>query len=231
MIRIVKNFYDDPEDMMNMAFSQKYDLISHGHYPGKDSVNKMIITPELERKIRKIFPDERYKIVRSRFRYATDNDMPMGYVHADTWGRKAGWHILIYLTKNPPIKDGLVLYETKEGLRRWVGPEQKFIWDFPDFSPWNKIEYEFNEAIIFDYSYLHAPEKRGGFGDCMKNSRLLHIIEVFDVQSPAYNYGSSIEGVSMSTEEHPDTRKNHDETLAWSDAEIATYERVEYLEI
>jgi hypothetical protein len=230
MLRIVKNFYDDPDEMVRKARESKYQLISNGNYPGKDSLDRMFTTPELNSKLKRIFPGDRFKMTCSRFRYAVEDDTYMSYVHADAGGRRAGWHVLIYLTKDPPFKDGLTLYENALRQRYWKDEDEDPGWDFPNWTPWNEVEYEYNQAIIVDYSYFHAPKIRGGFGTSFESSRLLHIIEVIDTQRSRDKHGSLVERVSVTEQHHPYSWKNNDETLAGSDSETTSYERIEYLE-
>jgi hypothetical protein len=228
MIRIVRDFYEHPDEVLEFALNSKYQLISNGNYPGKDSLDRMIVPSELTKRVRELFPGDRYQIECSRFRYALDNDTYMSYVHADSWCRKSGWHILVYLTKNPPERDGITLYESKDGQRHWRDSEEEFTWDFPEWVPWMEVGYEYNHAVVIDYSYFHSPMNRGGFGTYMKDSRILHIIEVVDTESPANKDRVRVKGVSVSTEQHPHCREDYDETLSWSDTETASYERVEY---
>jgi len=231
MIRVIKNFYDDPDSIVEKALECKYQLISNGNYPGRDSLNRMYSSPELERKLEKVFPGGRYKMTCSRFRYALEDDTYMSYVHADAGGKCAGWHVLVYLTKNPPYKDGLTLYETKEtGQRYWKDEDDEHVWDFPNWRPWKEIEYEYNQAVVVDYSYFHAPMNRGGFGNSIENSRLMHIIEVIDTQRTGDENGSLFKSVGVSEHHHPYGRENNDETLTGSDTEATSYERIEYLE-
>lgn len=229
MIRIIDNFYTNPDDIRNDALKSKYQLISNGNYPGKDGLNRMHVTPELESKFRKLFPDPKYQITCSRFRYALEDDTYMSYVHADSYGRRTGWHILIYLSKDTEHKDGVTFYKSPDGHKHWENLDQNYEWDFPLWSQWNEVEYKYNRAVVVDYSYFHAPMNRGGFGTSIDNSRLLHIIEVINVDSPANKDGVFSERVCMPEDHHPYSGKNDNETPVWSDAETAAYERIEYL--
>jgi hypothetical protein len=231
MIRIIKNFYDDPAEMVEKAVASRYQLISNGNYPGKDSLDRMFTTPELTSKLERVFPCDKYKMTCSRFRYSLEDDTYMSYVHADNPGRHRGWHVLIYLTKNSPFKDGLTLYEKNStGQRYWKDEEEEQNWDFPTWKPWKEVEYEYNQALIVDYSYFHAPMNRGGFGNSIENSRILHIIEVVDIQRSTDKDGHLVKSVGMTEHHHPYSRENHHETLLGSDAKTASYERIEYLE-
>lgn len=230
MLRIVRNFYKDPDAMREMALNSKYILISNGNFPGKDTIDRRIHTPELERNIKKLFPGDNYKVLASRFRYTKSGDTYMSYVHCDTWGKSAGWHILVYLTKDPPIRDGLTFYKSKSGAKYQKTAGEAVNGKFPEWTPWKEIEYEYNMAVIVDYSYYHAPMNRGGFGDCIENARLLHIIEVIDINSPSNKYRPPIERIGMPGQHHPDCGQDDDEPLSGSDAKAVLDERVEHLE-
>jgi hypothetical protein len=230
MIRVVDNFYDDPDKIVEQAKASKYQLISNGNYPGKDGLNRLYTNPELERKLGKLFPGPRYKMICSRFRYALEGDTYMSYVHSDNWGIKSGWHVLIYLTKNAASKDGLTLYETKYGQRYWKDEAEEHTWDFPEWKPWKTHKYKYNQAVIIDYCYFHAPMNRGGFGKSFDDCRLLHIIEIIDTNRPANKDRSFVKCVSMPEKHHPDGGYDDDQSSTWSDSEATSYERVEHLE-
>ena len=188
MLRVVENFYDFPDEMYEKAISAKYELISSGNYMGRDSMDRMVMTPELFSKIRQIFPDDHYKIIRSRFRNAMEGDTYMSFIHSDCAGTEQGWHILISLTKNN-TPDGLVLYEHEKYGKLCVEPNEDFWTDtcnFAKWSPWKTQPYKYNTAVIVDYGYFHAPMCKTGHGDSIKDSRLLHIIEIVDTRSKHY---------------------------------------------
>lgn len=187
MLRVIKNFYNDPDAIVEMARTEKYELICSGNYIGRDTLNKMIMTPELEQKIRAIFPDEKYKIIRSRFRVALEGDTHMTFVHSDCVGLNQGWHILIYLSKMED--DGLVFYQhVDKGPFCNEGGDyiRKDTENFDKFKPWKIQPYEFNTALVIDYGYFHSPKHKTGNGSDFDTSRLLHIIEVVDSNSNHY---------------------------------------------
>ena len=174
MLRVVKNFYKNPDEMRNMAINSKFELINWGNYIGSDTVDHMIMTPELESRIRELFPASYYKVTCSRFRSAIDGDTHLSFVHVDSDDRDSGWHILVYLVKDASIKDGIVFYTDITGTTEIATQE-----------------YEYNTAVIVDYSYFHSSMHRTGYGDCVANSRLLHIIEIMDTRSAHYKQASS----------------------------------------
>ena len=180
MIKIVDNFYDNPDEIREIAIKAKYQLISSGNYSGHDTIDRHITFPGFIEKITSIFP---YSIVASRFRKTLEGDTHMSYIHADATTRNFGWHVLVYLTKEP-VEDGLNIYEhVKYG--KWATKESKEIMvsdtlDFSKFKLINHIPYKYNRAVIIDYSQWHAPMHHTGFGDCIQNCRLMHIIEIQD---------------------------------------------------
>jgi len=195
----VRNFYDNPDEMRQMALSSKYELINWGNYIGSDTVDHMIMTPELERKIKQFFPENYYQVTCSRFRKAIKGDTYMSYIHVDSEERSSGWHILVYLTKDANVKDGLVFYDDKVGTN--ITSVQ---------------EYEYNMAVVVDYSYFHAPMNKTGFGDCVENSRLLHIIEVMDTRTTHYKEAMLRSSVRKLFQEHPNSRDDDHEPLSHS---------------
>jgi hypothetical protein len=207
MMRIVRNFYKDPDAMRQMALDSKYCLISAGNFIGRDTLDMNIMTPELERNIKKLFPGDNFKVIRSRFRSAVEGDTHMTFVHSDASGVKQGWHILIYLTKDPAVKDGLVLYEHVEHGRICNDYKLDYMKTdtvrFDKFKPWKVQPYEYNTAVILDYAYFHAPMHHTGFGDCLENSRLLHIIEIVDTNSSTYKDRIAFESVGKPLDKHP----------------------------
>lgn len=197
MLKVVRNFYDDPDGVREMAINAKYELINWGNYIGSDTIDHMIMTPELDQKIRKLFPENYYRVTCSRFRKAIEGDSHLSYVHIDSEERNSGWHILIYLTKDAGVKDGLVFYDDQLG------------------SNITRIqEYEYNMAVIADYSYFHAPMHKTGFGDSVASSRLLHIIEVMDTRSTHYKQAVLSSSVRMLLQEQPHSRDDKDEALS-----------------
>jgi len=232
MIRIIDNFFTRPDEIRDYALKSSYDLISIGNYPGKDSLEKLYMPPELKSDLSRIFPDPRYAVICSRFRWARKGDPHMSYIHADNHSRKAGWHVLIYLTKNPPIKDGISLYKTPDGRKVWADEEDDPLdeYKYPEWQKWCEVEYVYNRAVILDYSYFHAPMNKESFGDNIDDSRLLLIIEIIDTNSPANKNRIFKTCITMSKHKHPYSRDDDNEPLAWSETDIASYERIENLE-
>lgn len=191
MMRIVKHFYKSPDDMREMAINSKYELINWGNYIGRDTVDHMIMTPELESKIKELFPEDYYQVTCSRFRSAIEGDTHLSFVHIDSNERNSGWHILVYLTKDSSIDDGIVFYD-----------------DVMDTKQIGFQKYEYNTAIIVDYSYPHSSMHRTGFGVSIENSRLLHIIEVMDTRTAHYKQASVWSRTGMLLQKHPDGRNN-----------------------
>ena len=156
---------------------------------GRDSMDRMVMTPELNSKIRQIFPEEHYKIIRSRFRSAIEGDTHMSFIHSDCIGTEQGWHILISLTKNESVPDGLGLYDHKR-YGKICEEEAEDLWtdtcNFSKWTQWMVQPYEYNTAVIVDYGYFHAPVCTTGIGNSIETSRLLQIIEIVDTRSRHY---------------------------------------------
>jgi len=174
-----------------MAINAKYELINWGNYIGHDTVDHMIMTSELEQRILELFPESYYKVTCSRFRSAIEGDTHLSFVHVDSPDRSSGWHILVYLTKDSSIEDGIVFYEDVAGAKH-TGVQK----------------YAYNTAVIVDYSYPHSSMHKTGYGDCVSNSRLLHIIEIMDTRTAHYEQASVGSSIGVFLKKHPDGRNN-----------------------
>ncbi len=186
MLKVVKEFYKNPEEIRNMSINSKYELINWGNYIGRDTVDHMIMTPELESRIKELFPESYYKVTCSRFRSAIEGDTHLSFVHVDSTDRDSGWHIIVYLVPDTNIKDGIVFYTDESGDTEIAVQE-----------------YEYNTAVIVDYSYFHSSMHRTGYGDCVANSRLLHIIEIMDTRTTHYKQASIGTSVGVFLQEQP----------------------------
>ena len=213
-VRVFDNFFKDPDFIREMAIQAEYQLISPGNYTGRDTMNRSIMFPELDRQIKKIFKGDHYKVICSRFRSAIDGDTHQTFVHADAETPNNGWHILIYLTKNK-AKDGLVLYEHVDDgvISGWNENHVRDTENFEKFKPIECIPYKYNRAVVVDYAYFHAPMLHTGFGNCVRDSRLMMIIEICDTRTPYYIYRISKPGAAMATDDHPHRRQHNDTTL------------------
>lgn len=194
VIETIDDFYDNPLKVRQDAIDAKYERLPSGSYLGRDTINKMIVTQELEEKILSFFKIKGHdvKIVKSRYRYATESDLYLSFVHCDTDAK--GWHVIIYLTLPEHVpkntQDGIVLYEhvvhgNKAGHRRDEAFYRSITKDTENMERWNewhREKYGFNKAVVVDYNYFHSFMTRpGGFGNSVEDSRLLHIIEVHKV--------------------------------------------------
>jgi hypothetical protein len=228
MLQVIDDFYDDPDSMRELALNSKFTLIPGGNWMGRDTVNRKIMTIELEKKIKELFPEDHYQIICSRFRYALKGDTYQSFVHSDNDGEiNTGWHILISLYHS--TDDGIVLYEHVD-YGKTLPPGVKFpskdTENFQKFKPWKTQPYSYNRAVVLDYAYFHAPLTKSGFGDDITTSRLLHIIEVVDIRSSHYKTRRAIEGARKFIYYHPYSRENDDKSLDWSTHEVSGNEGI-----
>lgn len=231
MIKIIDGFYKDPNLIRKMALNSKYELISSGNYIGRDTLDKAVMFPELEKNIRTLFPDPHCKVVCSRFRSALEGDTHLTFVHADAYVRDAGWHILISLTKGK-VRDGVTLYNhVKHGemCTGWTPEQSKDTENFEKFVPTRTIEYKYNRAVVLDYSYFHSPMNHTGIGDRLENSRLLHIIEICDDRSSHYKYRLCFPGAGMARNYDPDGGNDNNQSFSSLESDSLANKRVEEL--
>jgi len=190
MLRIVDNFYKDPEAIRDIALNTRYELITMGNYSGHDSLNKSIYFPEMMEKLKELFPGGHYAVVASRFRSTIQGDTHLTFIHCDCDVPNSGWHVLVYLKKEP-TEDGLLIYEHEtKGRTATMDAENILLLreteDYTKFKVIETVPYKYNRAVIVDYSQWHSPMIHDGFGDCIEDSRLMHIIEVCDTRTEWY---------------------------------------------
>ena len=212
MLKIIDDFYEDPDAVREMAINAKYELISSGNYIGCDTLDKNIRFPVFDQKVKEMFPVSEYKIVCSRFRSAIEGDTHLAFVHSDSIETGTGYHIIVSLTKEP-VEDGLVFYEhVTQGLQGNL-TNIKETEDFTVFKPIKVVPYKYNRAVVLDYSYFHSPMHHTGFGKDIASSRLMHITEVCKINSPQYKYRTRLPGACMSIDDEPNRGENNNKTL------------------
>lgn len=228
MIKIVDNFYKNPNSIRKMALESKYELISSGNYIGRDTLNKGIMFPELNENIKKIFPDPHHKVVCSRFRSAVKGDTHLTFVHADSYAQNSGWHIIVYLTKGI-VEDGLTLYNHVnygEVCTSWTREHNMDTENFEKFIPTKTIKYKYNRALIIDYSYFHSSMHHTGIGNRLDNSRLMHIIEICDDRTAHYNYRTSLPGTCMAGHKDPCSWNENNHSFLSSEPDSSSDKRM-----
>lgn len=170
----IRNFFDDPQEIINIAKQQTFvQRDSHYHnekrnvfYNGVRSKSLKDIDPVLYKKVlTRVFEkiiDSRFSIdlnrLKIQYNFKADtyfhvmreqDKFNSSWVHKDEGSILAG---LIYLNPNPRPNTGTLVHR-----------------DGDDKEPVN-VENEFNKMVIYNASYLHAPA--GGFGTDINDSRL-----------------------------------------------------------
>lgn len=170
----IKDFFDNPDEILMLAKHQTFvEKDAHYHnanrdifYNGVRSKTMQDINSDLYRKVLvRVFEkviDKRFKedLCKVRIEYDFKADV---YFHImreqdkfnELWKHKDTSSILagvIYLNPNPKPNTGTLIYV-----------------DGDDKDPLI-VENEFNKMVIYDASYLHAPQ--GGFGTDINDSRL-----------------------------------------------------------
>ena len=122
------------------------------------------------------------KVIAARYRHARSNDQSLGFVHSN--GK--GYHVIIYLTPDEfnIDEDGICFFEhEKLGRRPCKNYNDKLLkkdtFNMRKFQMYNKIDYKYNRAVIIDCDFFHSSSNNmAGYGDSLKNCRLVQIIEV-----------------------------------------------------
>ena len=181
-IKVIDNFYDNPDTIRNHALDQKYEKISRGFFMGNDTIDKNIINDECREKLQKVFEGKTMKVTCARYRNTRFRDQSMKYIHRHDGN---GYHVIIYLTPDEinTIDDGINFYEHKKMGKR---PNKNFSdellnkesFNLDNFQCYHKIDYKYNRAVIVDYNFFHSAAGSYGYGNSLENCRLIQIIEV-----------------------------------------------------
>lgn len=185
-VKVVDNFYDNPDIIREHALSQKYQKFTSSYYAGNDSISRNIITDECKLKLQNILGSH-IKFTQARYRYARSKDYSVGYIHSDITRELGGkgYHVLIYLTPDEykMYDDGVSFYDHHvmgrlPGINFDTNVFAKDCFNVKKFNKYKHVDHKYNRAIILDYNYFHTPNYTHGFGNDLEHSRLLHIIEV-----------------------------------------------------
>lgn len=181
-IKVIDNFYDNPDTIRDHALGQKYEKLSSGFFMGNDTIDKNIINDECREKIQKVFEGKSMKVTCARYRHARSNNQPLKYIHRN-YGN--GYHVIIYLTPDEinTTDDGICFYEhIKMGKRPGKNYNEELLkkdsFNLINFKSYHIIDYKYNRAVIFDYNFFHSSANAIGYGDSLENCRLIQIIEV-----------------------------------------------------
>jgi hypothetical protein len=170
----IKDFFENPDEIIMLAKQQSFvEKDAHYHNANKDifyngvrSKTMKDIDAELYRKILvRVFEkviDKRFKedLCKVKIEYGFKADIYFhvmreqdkfndAWIHKDTSSILAG---VVYLNPNPRPNTGTLLYVDGDDKEPMV------------------VDNEFNKMIIYDASYLHAPQ--AGFGTDINDSRL-----------------------------------------------------------
>lgn len=167
---IVDDFYDNPDDIRNIALNMNYDIV--GNYPGKRTKPFYIdgIKEKLESILNKnitYWPDK----YNGSFQYTTQNNK--SWIHRDA----TQWSVIVYLTPNAPLDSGTKTYIHKPtGLRESFNNkdiEEKLNNDTYNYNNWgviDKIGNIYNRALFFKGLKTHKSDQY--FGSTLQDGRL-----------------------------------------------------------
>lgn len=170
----IKNFFDNPDEIMMLGKQQTFvERDAHYHNVNRDvyyngvrsktmvDIDEVLYSKILNRVFEKVM-DSRFNkdMDKVRIEYGFRAD---AYFHImreqdkfnDSWLHKDVSSILagvVYLNPNPKPNTGTLIYM-----------------DGDDKDP-HVVENEYNKMVMYDASYLHAPQ--GGFGTDVNDSRL-----------------------------------------------------------
>jgi hypothetical protein len=179
-LKIIDDFYNDPDSIRNMALGAWYESFPIGNYVGRNTRNQVIMEEELEERLSNIFNFE-IEIINSKFRYATEHDSPMSWIHTDLG---VGWHLIVPLMKTD-VEDGVIFWEHfKHGRHSNINVPGHETFNINLWRKWHTEYYKYNRAVIFDFRYFHSPMHQSGYGKNIEESRLYHICKFKKKEQP-----------------------------------------------
>lgn len=189
-IFIIDNFYENPENVRNLALNTEYNNGAKYNYPGYHSGKRYANNDLLKQKFESILKKE-IKIENNlfgSFRIMTEKSSKKINVHLDL----KNWAALVFLTPQPNLEAGLGIFRHKEFKLDsrpddWECRKLGFE-DFQEFEgtiihrdksskdKWELIEYVepvYNRLVLIRGDILfHAG--MSGFGTDISNSRITH---------------------------------------------------------
>ena len=179
---VIDNFYENPYEVRERALGLAYPV--KGNYPGART--ESMATLEDKKKFESIlgrsithWPAQ----YNGSFQYTTKSHT--SWIHRDP----TDFSVVVYLTPNPPVNGGTVLYRHKRtGLERTKSgaDEVQLNSDGNDESLWevvDRIGNKFNRAIIFQGANSHKSDMY--FGDDINTGRLFQTF-FFNVEGRKY---------------------------------------------
>jgi hypothetical protein len=197
-LTIVDNFFEDPDSIRKKALSYEYGV--EGNHPGYRTKYLSKIDPELHKvivhKILSLFIDLDYFKVNYNIQISfqwTPSVWEKGWVHTDDGYYLAG---VIYLTSNPPLNSGTLIYEDHNNIGNisqplknsaYKGRQDNNNLELHKLETYKKardennskyktsitIENVYNRALIYPANYFHA--ENNFFGTTIEDSRLVLI--------------------------------------------------------
>ncbi|XWV26695.1 hypothetical protein QJ857_gp0362 [Tupanvirus soda lake] len=170
-IIIVDNFYDDPDEIRNIALQQNYDI--KGNYPGGRT--KTFATDQLKQRFEMIIGKKiTYWPDGYNGAFQITNKDHKSWIHRD----KTDYSAIIYLTPNAPANAGTILYKHKAtGIQyTFDDDDQEKILniDSNNENAWEQVDIVgnlYNRCVLFNGKCSHKSNVY--FGDTKENSRLI----------------------------------------------------------
>lgn len=173
MFIIVDNFYEDPDQVRNLALSWDFNIV--GNYPGIRTVscggewfnNIQDVFAKLIGKPITYFPANTYN---TAFQLTLESDKT--WIHYDD----TEWAAVVYLTPNAPVESGTAIYRHKDtGIYQHTSSSSiDFNEEKINEEEWEQIAFAgnlYNRAVIYKGSYYHR-SVLPGFGNNKNTGRL-----------------------------------------------------------
>tara|TARA_B110001454_G_C12684677_1_gene419642 strand:+ start:464 stop:1138 length:675 start_codon:yes stop_codon:yes gene_type:complete len=222
MIRVIDNFYSDPDTIRKFALEQEFPV--RGNYPGRRTPS--FANDELKHRFENILDLEitewsiEDKNYNGSFQICSSEDIT--WIHHDAQSHAA----IIYLSPNAPISGGTVMLQDKRYGFSYIpsvetldeyGIDQQEYRDYigsieSDYTKWEQIDFignVYNRAVLYDGIYYHCSvDYFGRSGEEYKNEQRLFQIFFFDSKEAPSCYCNDTE-VYWSRDDFPNYKEDY----------------------
>ena len=192
MIRIIDNFYDNPDEVRDFALNQEYSV--YGNYPGKRTVPHA--TDEIKSKFEKILNTKIYNWnVRGSAENTYNGAFQVASVDETTWIHHdaTGCAAVIYLSPDAPVDGGTVILRHKDYNWHKLPSIETFYQkgvdksafddhvgrDGIDITKWEEVDFlgnVYNRCVIYEGLYFHRSlQYWGRESDDLSKQRLFQV--------------------------------------------------------
>jgi len=169
---IIDDFLDDPDEIRNFLIDNKVPFEIKGPYPGQRTppVDNQLYKNMIVKKLHEVLP---FKIKMYPLSYAFQLCLSSdkSWIHVDP----SDWTGVLYLTPNPPIESGTLLFKADDETMEIVRKNRKEESPMINCTVDSAIGNVYNRLVLWRGKEILHKSNLAGFGDCLENGRLTQV--------------------------------------------------------